>query len=718
MRRFRSAGAAWRQLPAAERFRLAAVLAGTAAPGVLAALLLGLQLRGTAFLPLWLAQALPLLLAALAGLAALAVGLLLAAALRVRPLPSPPAGALATPRAAPAAIEPAPPPPDANRAEAMRGLVDEVSAAQAALDQLRRAAEMLDGLDDGVLALDAAGTIRFANDPALALCGRSAAQVVGQALGAVFPGLGDAAVLRAVARVAQGGEAQRLDDPVTLSGRSLLLGLSPLPGGVTLRLRDLTPLREAEEKLKTAEEKLRVALEGSGMAGWDMDLADGRMRWSPRLFQLLGLPRREGGFGLFEEWLALVDPKDAPALQQAWRGAHRGGVFRNTHRIRRPDGDTRWLEAYGAMAGGGATGRFLGVVLDVTARQRAEEQRALLTREIDHRAKNVLSTIQAIIRLTSRSDPERFATAIEGRIGALARAHSLLAREGWSAVALRDLVWSEMTVRGREAAIDLSGPPVLIVPVAVQPLAVALHELAVNALAHGALSRPGGTLTVQWSAHPEGGLALLWTESGGPPLAAPPERKGFGRRVIDSAINDQLEGSIAYQWRREGLACRIRLPQSRFEAQWQALDTPRLPPPMLQPEAEAPALGEAPLQGARIFLVEDEPMIGEALATMLRQWGCQPLGPARSIDEALRRLVEMSGAIDLALVDVNLNGQESFPVAELLAARGVPVIYLTGYAELPGTRLGHAAAMLRKPVSGEQLKTALRRILALQPQRG
>ncbi|MFB9971354.1 HWE histidine kinase domain-containing protein [Pseudoroseomonas cervicalis] len=569
-----------------------------------------------------------------------------------------------------------------------------------------------------MLALDAAGIIRFANDPALALCGLPSARVVGRALGDVFPGLRDAALAEAMARVAQGGEALRREAPAALPGRSLLLGISPLPGGVTLRLRDLTPLRRAEEKLRAAKDRLRVALDGSGMATWDLDLGTGRMRWSQRLFQLLGLPPREDGSGRFEEWQALIDPKQAGAVGQAWGAAHKGGVFRSIHRIQRGDGDLRWLEAYGALTQAPEGGRFLGVVLDVTARQRAEEQRALLTREIDHRAKNVLSTIQAIIRLTARHDPERFAAAIEGRIGALARAHSLLAREGWSAVALRDLAWAEMAACGGDAAIDLSGPAVLIVPAAVQPLAVALHELAGNALAHGALSRPGGAVTLHWSPHPEGGLALLWQERRGPPLAAAPERKGFGRRVIDSAIHDQLEGSIAYQWEREGLTCRIRLPPSRFEAQWQAPDAPRLPPPMLRPEAEAPAAGEAPLRGARIFLVEDEPMIGEALAAMLRQWGCQPLGPARSIDEALRRLVDMPGAIDLALVDVNLNGQEAFPVAELLAGRGVPVIYLTGYAELPDARLGHAAAMLRKPVEGEQLKAALRRILALRPRRG
>jgi CheY-like chemotaxis protein len=99
---------------------------------------------------------------------------------------------------------------------------------------------------------------------------------------------------------------------------------------------------------------------------------------------------------------------------------------------------------------------------------------------------------------------------------------------------------------------------------------------------------------------------------------------------------------------------------------------------------------------------------------MLVQWGCRPTAPATSLDAALRRVLEAEEGFDLALVDVNLNGRDSFPVAELLAGRGVPVIYLTGYISLPETRLALAAGLLTKPVEAEALQTAIARVLALR----
>ncbi|WP_159994643.1 HWE histidine kinase domain-containing protein [Roseomonas sp. 18066] len=696
--------------PPRPRWRLLATLAAAAAPGAAAGFLLGLQARGVAAAPALAGAAGPFLYAGFTGLMTMAAGGLAAVLLDVRAMPrAAPPPVEAPPEEAPPPLPAAAPPA---RVEAARGLIDAVTAAQSQVDRLRGEAALVEGLDDGVFALDAEAVLRFANPAALAVWARPAEAVSGQPLFVLFPSLRDSPLSEALKEVVAQQQPRRLEAVLAPFGGDVLLGLAPAPGGVTVRFRDLARLRAAEAALKAAEAKLQMALEGAGMASWDLDIASGEMRWTPRLFDLLGLPRSAGLLGHVEDWLALVHPKDAAAVKEGWFGAHRNAArFRSLHRVLRRDGEQRWLEAYGSITGDAARGRFMGVVHDVTARQQAEERLHQLSREIDHRAKNVLFTIQAIIRLTPKQDPERFATAVDGRIAALARAHQLLAREGWSAVSLRDLALGELSVCGPDAAIDLAGPSVLVAPVAVQPLAVVLHELAVNAVAHGALSRPGGSVTLRWAPQPEGALLLTWQERGGPVLAGAPARKGLGRRVIDSTVADQLEGQIGHNWEPAGLTSRITLPAARFELPWQAAEPAPAPAPR---PATPPALARAVLQGARILVVEDEPMIGAALTAMLVQFGCSVAGPVTGLETALKRVLEATEPFDLALVDVNLNGRESFPVAELLAGRGVPVIYLTGYAELPEERLALAAGMLRKPVDPRELQTAIGRVLALQ----
>ncbi|HEY8612173.1 MAG TPA: PAS domain S-box protein [Roseomonas sp.] len=213
---------------------------------------------------------------------------------------------------------------------------------------------------------------------------------------------------------------------------------------------------------------------------------------------------------------------------------------------------------------------FTGVLRDITERRAAEEKQVLLAREVDHRAKNALAVVQSLLRLTPVSEPKAFIAAVEARVAALARAHSLLADGGWAGTDLRLLAEKELAAYAggtkQSEAVLLDGPRFPLASTAVQPLAMVLHELATNAAKYGALSIPGGKVEVQWR-RDDGArmLRIRWIESGGP-LVVAPSRRGFGFRLIEATIRNQLGGSVDWLWKPSGLTCNVVLPLARAAA--------------------------------------------------------------------------------------------------------------------------------------------------------
>lgn len=355
----------------------------------------------------------------------------------------------------------------------------------------------------------------------------------------------------------------------------------------------------------------------------------------------------------------------------------------------------------------------LAITRDITAQKKSEERQALLLREIDHRAKNALAVAAALVRLTKADDPRRFAEVLEGRIAALARAHGILAEEGWSGAELRAVVQTELAPymgSAGAARVAFRGPSVWLVPGAVQPVSMVLHELATNAARHGALSAPGGRVAIAWGvAAATGDLQLRWTESGGPPLAGAPRRRGFGSKLVEGATRSQLGGAIRYDWEPGGLRCEITAAADRLQP-----GRGREAEELGSAAATAPEENKVP--GRRVLLVEDEMLVAMVIEDSLRDLGYDVLGPAASVEEALHLIRAETGRIDAAVLDVNLGGRPSFPVADLLAGAGVPVIFVTGYRELPRERpIGDANVLLQKPFGLGELEAAMSRMLAGPP---
>lgn len=190
------------------------------------------------------------------------------------------------------------------------------------------------------------------------------------------------------------------------------------------------------------------------------------------------------------------------------------------------------------------------------------EERDQLLQEVNHRAKNLLSIVQAIAFSTAKTaDPANFAYQLSERIGGLAANQDLLVRNDWGSVDVADLVRAHLAaVTGALAErIRLDGPPLRLMPAAAQALGMALHELAANARTYGALSNEEGRVRVGWSRIDDARFALTWREEEGPPVD-PPKRSGFGHTVIVTMAGNATQGEAALDYDRAGLRWRLVAP--------------------------------------------------------------------------------------------------------------------------------------------------------------
>jgi PAS domain S-box-containing protein len=201
-----------------------------------------------------------------------------------------------------------------------------------------------------------------------------------------------------------------------------------------------------------------------------------------------------------------------------------------------------------------------GISRDITERKRTEAQISILAREAEHRAKNLLANVEAMVRLSNSDTLDGLKEAIGGRIRALANVHSLFVRSRWTGAELGSLVKQELSPYSRDGEMrtQIDGPAVVLKPELAQAIAVALHELATNAAKYGALSVAEGRVRVEWSRAADGQLVLRWTEAGGPPVN-PPMRKGIGTHIMEAMIRDHVAGDVRLDWHVEGIACEIAL---------------------------------------------------------------------------------------------------------------------------------------------------------------
>jgi PAS domain S-box-containing protein len=455
------------------------------------------------------------------------------------------------------------------------GIVRDVTERRRAEEELRRTTELLRAVGettpDAIMVKDREGRLLLANPATLRIIGKPWEEVRGRTPFDVREDHGEAAAIAEVdLRVMERGEPETVEETVTtpyglrvfLSSKSPLRDAEGRVYGLVGIATDITDRKSREAELAAANRRLEIAQSAGGIGVFDWNPVTGETTVSPEYRVLYDLPA-EADVG-FDAWLARVHADDRAGARRDAEGAMATGDYASEYRILRPDGEERWILAKGVVSfdAAGRPSRMVGVNLDITERKHAEEQKTLMVRELHHRVKNTLATVQAIANATARNatDLETFRNSFTARIISLARTHTLLTENAWGVIPMRDLLDTELAPYEEEAGRVLrEGPPVLLPSDVALAFGMAVHELTTNAAKHGALSSPTGRLVVRWDVEDNAAgrrLRFSWVERGGPPTE-PPRRKGFGSRLLQHMLAGQLKGDVLMDYAPEGLTFSI-----------------------------------------------------------------------------------------------------------------------------------------------------------------
>ena len=353
------------------------------------------------------------------------------------------------------------------------------------------------------------------------------------------------------------------DAPHAFSREELGLGLTIARqlGFAIERERARSYRREAQHSQRKSDAQFRVLADNMAQLAWMAD-ANGAAYWfNKRFFDYTGLT--EADQHDLSKRQAVNHPDHADRVGVIFsRCIEAGQPWEDTFPLRGKDGEYRWFlsRALPIHDEDGRVVRWFGTNTDITERLQAEEQRTLLINELNHRVKNTLATVQSLAMQTLKQDEQnKDALALfNSRLGALSRAHDILTHENWKGAQLRQIVDQSVAPFRTTDRIDVGGPDARVTPKQALALTIALHELGTNAMKYGALSNQDGRITLAWSVD-EGALHMNWRENGGPTVT-PPTRSGFGTRLIERSLSNDLGGEARILYLPAGVVAQMSTP--------------------------------------------------------------------------------------------------------------------------------------------------------------
>src|SRR5712671_5367896 len=321
----------------------------------------------------------------------------------------------------------------------------------------------------------------------------------------------------------------------------------------------------AEDLLRDSKNRLEIALDAAQLGSYQYDPRRRMFSGDTRSQEIFDFAKNEARI---EEIMKLVHPDDLEMVQTNLKAALDPIDPRRSateFRLRRKDGEVRWVETLGLayFEGAGPERRavtFVGTLQDVTERKEREEKEHLLMREINHRAKNMLSVVDAIAHQTATRNPEDFIERFSERIQALSANQDLLVRNEWNGVEVEDLVHAQLAhfVDLIGSRIAVHGPKLCLKAASAQAIGLALHELATNAGKYGALSTDTGRVDICWGIDGDT-FTMSWTEREGPPVSAPKQR-GFGTIVMEAMTERSVDGVVGLDYAPSGLTWSLTCP--------------------------------------------------------------------------------------------------------------------------------------------------------------
>ena len=333
--------------------------------------------------------------------------------------------------------------------------------------------------------------------------------------------------------------------------------------GVVLTFVDMTERRRVEQALRDSERMLRqqkqlVDLSRDPIFIWDFNGTI--LDWNRGSEELYGYSREEAVGKRKDRLLETTLPESSFAelrVKLLDEGSWNGELKHKTK-------DGRELTVESRIILETIEGRQLALesTRDITERKSWEERQKLLLGELTHRVKNTLAVVQSIAHQTGRfsSSNEDFVERFDGRLSALARAHSILVQSDWKGADLATLARQQLEphVSDNSQRLRIAGEPVFLPANLATPFGLVFHELATNAAKYGALSIPSGTVDLSWTLRTRNNervLTVVWRESGGPPSKRP-ETEGFGTALIEKGIAD---ATVSREFRPEGMVCTLEL---------------------------------------------------------------------------------------------------------------------------------------------------------------